>query len=470
MLFDTAQFAVFFVGVLAVTLVLRHRVQNAWLLLASYSFYGAWDPRFLGLIFLSTGIDFVVGRRLARTESPSARRRLLVLSVGSNLGILGFFKYCDFFRDNFVDLVSTFGWTVDAPTLSVVLPVGISFYTLQSMTYTIDIYRGQAQPTDRFVDFALFVSFFPQLVAGPIERSRDLLPQIERPRRPSWDDWCQGAALFGIGLFKKVAIADAVAGYVDHAYGNTANLHAIDAWVAVFAFSLQIYADFSGYSDMARGIARFLGFRLSENFQQPYFSRGIAEFWRRWHITLSRWLRDYVYIPLGGNRRGERRTLIHLMATMLIGGLWHGASWNFVLWGGLHGAYLSIERTWLKRTGHESRPTAPWASVLFVFTLVSLTWIPFRAESFAAVGEMGAGLIGLGAAAAPVATTLTAIHLAVLSLLLFVVIDRPQLRTSDHTAVLNWTLGRRVAFWSCLVLAVLVVQRGEANPFIYFQF
>ena len=319
------------------------------LLGASYVFYGNWDVRFLGLLLLSTLIDFCAGiwiQRGRERENRQLMRRVLVASLGSQLAILGFFKYFNFFVSSADALMASIGFNHSIHTLAIVLPIGISFYTFQTMSYTIDIYRGAFRPTRNFVDFALSVAFFPHLVAGPIQRARSLLVQIERPRVVTEEDWARGLTLFGIGLIRKVVIADPAGALADGYFADPGVYATVPLACGLVLYGIQIYNDFAGYSEMARGSANLLGFELMRNFRHPYFAVNISDFWQRWHISLSTWLRDYLYIPLGGNRKGRLRTYVNLWLTMLIGGLWHGASWNFVFWGALHGTYLAIYHAW----------------------------------------------------------------------------------------------------------------------------
>jgi alginate O-acetyltransferase complex protein AlgI len=387
---------VFALYLLAFSLPRPKRVQNALLLVASYVFYGAWDWRFLGLLMLSTVIDYVSARQIE--DGPrEQRRRWLLVSVISNLGILGFFKYFNFFVDSFAALASAIGWSVSMPVLDIVLPVGISFYTFQTMSYTIDVYQGRLSATRNPLSFALFVVYFPQLVAGPIERATRLLPQLEAERKITWMQLRDGAWLILIGLFKKVVVADNMARIVDPVFGADGPSGGAATWLAVYAFALQIYADFSGYTDIARGVSKLLGIELMLNFRRPYFAGNPQQFWQRWHISLSQWLRDYLYIPLGGNRGGPSKTNRNLMLTMLLGGLWHGASWMFVIWGAIHGGLLIVHRVWQRRIEQSAlaelrRLAAPLLGVLF-FHAVCFAWIFFRARS---MGEVGNVLSGLG--------------------------------------------------------------------------
>ncbi len=356
MLFNSTTFWFFFAIVFSTYAVLSRRWQNGLLLVASYVFYGWWDYRFLVLMLASTVFDYVVGLKLATNSFPTARRRWITASLVGNLGLLGCFKYFNFFLDSTRSVLELMGFHADLWTLSIILPAGISFYTFQSLSYTIDIYRGHIQPARNFWDFALSVSFFPHLVAGPIQRADSLLRQIERPRSMTWDGWCEGSALVLIGLFKKMAIADMLAPLVERTFSRPEQCSSLILLFGVYCFAVQIYADFSGYTDIARGVARFMGFELMINFNQPYFAADITDFWRRWHISLSTWLRDYLYISLGGNRHGTLRTYRNLMLTMVLGGLWHGAAWTFVVWGALHGLYLAAHKFVMQLVGTQPLP------------------------------------------------------------------------------------------------------------------
>ena len=390
MLFNSLVFFVFLGIVLPIFYGIgRSKGRAFWLLFCSYFFYSYWDWRFSGLLMFSTLIDFWVGKRLYKAKGEKYKKRWLLLSLGSNLGVLAFFKYFNFFTDSFQQLFSGLGFQVDFLHLSILLPIGISFYTFQTLSYTIDIYRGRLKPTKSLLEFALFVSFFPQLVAGPIERATHLLPQLKKLGLPNKTQVEKGIVLIVIGLFKKVMIGDTAGRYVDHIFNDLAAYPSIEVLSALLLFAVQIYADFSGYSHIARGVAKLLGIELMKNFEQPYFSQNITEFWRRWHISLSTWLRDYLYISLGGNREGQARTYMNLGITMLLGGLWHGASWNFVIWGGLHGVYLMIHKVLLGNSKLTNQPYHfRWATfpsyllkVLGTFSLVSFTWLFFRAST-----------------------------------------------------------------------------------------
>ena len=387
MLFNSATFAVFFVTVYALYRASGFNRQNWLLLIASYVFYGAWDWRFLSLLIVSTLVDFSVGRALGRSSDRRRRLWLLRASLLSNLVILGFFKYFNFFIDSANELLSMLGLETSPVILNVVLPVGISFYTFQTMSYTIDVYRGKMEPTDNLRDFAVYVAYFPQLVAGPIERASHLLPIISSPRTIRREQSLEGLWLISWGLFKKVVVADNAARVVNEVFSSDTPSSGLLAIVGIWAFALQIYGDFSGYTDIARGVSKLLGIELMLNFDRPYISRSPAEFWRRWHISLSTWLRDYLYIPLGGNRGTARRTYINLMLVMLLGGLWHGAAWTFVAWGAYHGVLLASHRLTLEHR-HKPPATGTIATVwkrFAMFQLVCFGWLLFRASSWTQV-------------------------------------------------------------------------------------
>ena len=379
MLFHTWTFLLFFAVFYLVYLALKGtRWRTPWLLVASYVFYGWWNPLYLLLILWSTSVDYLAVLGMARSRR---RRPWLALSVVNNLGLLGFFKYGRFVVENVNFLLQSTDVPYAVPEPDVLLPVGISFFVFQSMSYTIDFYRGQVEQEPNFLRYATFVSLFPQLVAGPIERARNLLPQLRREPTISREDVADGISLFVVGLFKKVALADYLALYVDPVYAAPADFQAPALLLASFAFAWQIYFDFSGYTDMARGIGRMLGFRLMLNFNNPYLATGLGDFWRRWHISLSTWFRDYVYIPLGGNRRGQFNTYRNMCLTMVISGLWHGAMWTFVIWGALHALGRVVTRA-LENTSFYRNRVPRSAKQMFTFLFVTFAWIFFRAESF----------------------------------------------------------------------------------------
>jgi D-alanyl-lipoteichoic acid acyltransferase DltB (MBOAT superfamily) len=472
MLFNSLAFLVFLPVVLSAASVLPLRWRNRWLLIASYYFYGSWDWRFLGLIFISTLTDFLVGRGIYASPSAGRRKRLLLCSISINLGILGFFKYFNFFVDSAAALLGAIGVQAHLPTLQVILPVGISFYTFQSMSYSIDIYRRHIVPMRNFLDYALYVSYFPQLVAGPIERAQHLAPQILLPTRITAERINVALTLILIGFAKKVLIADAIAPEVNRIFADPAAMSSGLLLKGAYLFAFQIYGDFSGYSDIARGISELFGIRLMLNFNQPYLAASITEFWRRWHISLSTWLRDYVYIPLGGNRHGARQTYRNLILTMLIGGVWHGANWTFVVWGGLHGLLLAAERALgidSAKQPHGRLTGTQWlrrlAGMLLTFHLVVFLWIFFRAPSFAVAFQYMAGLAQL--------TRLTAVGpLPFVVAFAVLLIDIPQNRWGEHAIFLRLPWWLRSPAYAAVFLAVVaqLLYATQETPFIYFQF
>ncbi|MFQ5705460.1 MAG: MBOAT family O-acyltransferase [Gemmatimonadales bacterium] len=472
MLFNSLTFLVFFAIVLGLyRLPLPWRAKKLHLLIASYLFYAAWNPPFVFLIWLSTIVDWYVAKRLPTATSQVQRRALLLTSIGTNLGLLGFFKYGNFLLDNFVSLAATVGINYSPPPFDIILPVGISFYTFQTLSYTIDVYRRQLEPAESFLDFALFVTFFPQLVAGPIVRASHFLPQCLTPRNVSARQLGWGLTLLTIGLFEKVVLADRwMAPVADQVYGRALEAGALTAWLGTLAFSAQIFFDFAGYSTCAIGVGLCMGFEIPDNFRFPYAAIGFSDFWRRWHISLSTWLRDYLYIPLGGNRKGKARTRLNLMGTMLLGGLWHGAAWNFVVWGGLHGLYLSAERVLKKRfgsTGWQTSAGGKLALALLTYVLVCVAWVFFRARefpsAFALVQTMftgGPNEITLGGFATARVVAITVILLGSHWLLKESSLEELAARTPPWARVL--------ALSGILILLVLVP--GDNRAFIYFQF
>ncbi|HUU19853.1 MAG TPA: MBOAT family O-acyltransferase [Sedimentisphaerales bacterium] len=378
MLFHTWPFALFFIIVYPAYLALKNTwLRVPWLLAASYFFYACFNPLYLILISYSTLLDYIVVMKMAK----STRRKMwLSISIVNNLGLLSFFKYGGFVTDNLNLLLSSLGIPYTLPAPGILLPIGISFYIFQSMSYTIDYYRGKIERETSLIRYATFVSLFPRLVAGPIERAKNLLPQLHKTPRVSKQDITDGLSLFVVGFFKKVALADYMALYVDKVYDAPEQFQAPALVLATFLFSWQIYLDFSGYTDMARGVARMMGFRLMLNFNNPYLATGLGDFWSRWHISLSSWFKDYVYIPLGGNRKGKFNTYRNMFLTMVISGLWHGAAWTFVIWGAVHGLGRFCTRE-LERTSFYKERVPKLVKQLLVFIFVSFAWIFFRAET-----------------------------------------------------------------------------------------
>ncbi len=475
MVFNSLTFLVFF----AIVLVLL-RLPFAWntkkfnLLVASYLFYAAWNPPFVILLWASTVVDWYIARGIyaARDSGRAKRRAWLVGSLAVNLGFLGFFKYGEFLMANWQALMASVGVEWQAPGWDIVLPVGISFYTFQTMSYTLDVYLGRSKPLNSFLDFALFVTFFPQLVAGPIVRPNQLVPQFATPKQATRDQMLWGLGLIILGLFEKVVLADGgLANAADRVFAAKGAVGFVDAWLGTLAFSGQIFCDFAGYSTIAIGTALCLGFALPENFRMPYAAIGFSDFWRRWHISLSTWLRDYLYIPLGGNRGTEARTYVNLMLTMLLGGLWHGASWTFVVWGGLHGLYLAVERWLREKSGVAGDPATAWSRIalaLVTYALVNVTWVFFRAEDFPGAARILAGMAGLAEGPAPVLPTIFVAKVVVV--VTAIVATQWFMRNRSLEAVVArapwWLTGLVTA---AMLFAVTITQ-GSGQAFIYFQF
>ena len=485
MLFDTPVYFVFLILVVCLYWRLQRRAQNVFLLVCSYFFYGWWDWRFLFLIGASTLADYFLALRISSESRASRRKLYLIISLLMNFGFLGFFKYFSFFIDSFSRVASLFG-SIDrlGPYLAIILPAGISFYTFQAVAYVVDVYSGKLTPTRNIIDYALFISLFPHLVAGPIQRPCHLLPQVQSSRHFEPQAFFNGIMLIITGLFRKCVIADNCALLANAAYGGQLgepNLAIL--LLGTYAFAWQIYGDFSGYSDIARGSAQLLGFHFMVNFRQPYLAVGLSDFWRRWHISLSTWLRDYLYIPLGGNRKGEGRTYINLFITMLLGGLWHGANWVFVIWGAIHGWGLAAEK-WLglrRSNGDENRIEEPawpcqlklWGRRILVFHCVCLAWIFFRAPSLSEALQMLAGITHLSWS--PV--YLTAFKFLVLFSLPLLLLDLRLEKYAEEypfeklrLPVSRRSFSYRIAAAAVMIIAVMLMSGIESNAFIYFQF
>ncbi|MGJ8662747.1 MAG: MBOAT family O-acyltransferase [Marinicella sp.] len=473
MLFNSLTFIVFFAIVLLLhNLPFSWRTKKTNLLIASYLFYAAWNPPFIVLVWLSTIIDWKVAHKIHESDKKSTRKMLLMISILVNLGILAFFKYGDFLLQNWQALMATVGIDYQVPEWSIILPVGISFYTFQTMAYSLDVYLKRAEPSKSFLDFALFVTFFPQLVAGPIVRPTHLLPQFEKERKASRNMLIWGLGLITLGLFQKVVIADGILATIsDDVYGTKGAVSFIDAWLGTFAFAGQIFSDFAGYSTTAIGVALTLGFSLPSNFNYPYAAIGFSDFWRRWHISLSTWLRDYLYIPLGGNQKGTIRTYINLMLTMLIGGLWHGASWTFVVWGGLHGLYLSTERVLKKTLGDAvwiKRRLIQLMLGLLTYLLVNITWVFFRAQSFPQAFGLVKSMLGFNPEGKPVLATIHIILACIVTLgMLF---THWRMRNTSLEAVVAKTSWPVLGTLWGLMLFLIIITQGSGDAFIYFQF
>jgi D-alanyl-lipoteichoic acid acyltransferase DltB (MBOAT superfamily) len=474
MLFNSLTFVAFFLVVLSAYWSMRDwTARKNLLVVASYIFYGAWNPPFAALLFATTALDFYLGRQMGKVQTAAERKVWLVISVAVNLSMLGFFKYGNFLLENFTWVLARGGIQYQPPHLDIFLPIGISFYTFHSLSYTLDIYRGVMRPTRSLRDFVLAVSFFPQLVAGPIVRAGDFLPQLEHAPQPQKGRFLWGLALMTLGLFEKVVLADTLlAGSADRVFGYAGPLVALDSWIGVMAFAGQIFFDFAGYSTCAIGAALCLGFHLKDNFRFPYAAVGFSDFWRRWHISLSTFLRDYLYIPLGGNRQGAARAMINLVIVMFIGGLWHGAAWTFVVWGLLHGSYLAIER--LIKAVFKEQPK--WAASFAFQLLIGLTtylgvlvaWVYFRAANFEVASRMLAGMFGRHREGDAILSTREILQVAVVTF--FLLLAHWSLREiSVETAVARLPRWLVTTVWFLMACAIILTQ-GNSNAFIYFQF
>lgn len=465
--FVSFNFLGFFLAVLLIYWSLRaHRHRMLWLLLASCVFYMSWNPLLILLILFSASVDYFAALAMERTDSPRTKKWLLIGSISINLGLLAYFKYALFFLGNLTGVINLVGIDFHAPIFEkLALPLGISFYTFETISYVVDVYRGRAKAVRNLLDYSLYIMFFPHLMAGPIVRPHDFLPQLNRTKRFSWNRGYLGLQFVILGLFKKAAIADNLATIIDPVFRSPGDYNSISLWLAVLGYAMQIYGDFSGYSDIAIGLAHMLGFKLPNNFNMPYFAANIAEFWHRWHISLSTWLRDYLYIPLGGSRGGAFATYRNLLLTMLLGGFWHGANWTFVVWGLWHGVWLCLHRalapsSWL----------AYWPRVLGIpltFLTVCVGWVFFRAESLGQAGLIlqGMALPTAGASIEPAAMLMVICFFVILLIghLIGTWGVWPRWERSLPEPVLG------VLFSLALLLALLLHPINNSG-FIYFQF
>ena len=475
MIFTSITFLVFFAVLLILLGLIRGAAGRIWLLLvASYIFYGNWNAYYVILIFLYGLWGWGLGLAMYKTQHPGLRKFYFLLSVALSLGTLAYFKYANFLGENIARLMGIHNWG----PVDIVLPVGISFFTFHTMSYIIDLYRGRIEPCRDPVKFFLFVSFFPQLVAGPILRASSFLPQLDQPVRITWPNFVIGAQLFIGGAIQKTLFADHLSIFVDQVYSSPEIYSPSTLWLTVAAYSMQIFCDFSGYSLMAIGTARILGFELPENFRMPYLAQSVADFWRRWHISLSTWLRDYLYIPLGGNRHGELRTQMNMAITMLLGGLWHGASWNFVLWGALHGLALAVHRSWERWRASRglaaddasaAYKVGSWAlTVLFC----GMAWIPFRSPSFETTKVFLRGLLpGSGSGG-----TFVWHHTPTITILIAAVVWHLTYKFAQTLMAKMPFPPNQVVRWPAMlligyaVLMLFLLVPLNASPFIYFQF
>jgi len=476
MLFNSIEFLLFFPTIFILYWFVFNKnlkYQNSLILASSYVFYGWWDHRFLSLIFLSTIVDYVIGLNISNQSSKKKQKLLLWGSVLFNLSVLGFFKYYNFFVDSWVELFSSLGYEIKSIwTLNIILPVGISFYTFQTMSYTIDVYRKKLEPTKDFISFASFVSFFPQLVAGPIERASNLLPQILKKREFQYDQVIQGLKLILWGMFKKVVIADSLAPIVDDIFSNYQDFGGGTLWLGAIYFSFQIYCDFSGYSDIAIGTSKLLGFELMSNFKFPYFSRNIGEFWRRWHISLSTWFRDYLYIPLGGSQEGKWKSIRNIFIIFLVSGFWHGANWTFIFWGLFHSILFLPTFMFNKNRNYTSSIIAAntllpslkeFINVVTTFLLVTIGWVFFRSES---IGDSFSYLTSM------ISNINIVTHLSPkisFYILVLVLVDWTQRFDERNLFVTFPKLIFKIFVIICVFL-ILINFKKESQQFIYFDF
>ena len=483
MLFNSIDFAIFLPIVFILYWFVTYKnlsLQNFLIVVASYIFYGWWDWRFLSLILFSTLVDYSVGRRLLKEDNQNKRKILLWTSILVNLGFLGFFKYYNFFLDNFITSFSFFGMQIKANSLNIILPVGISFYTFQTLSYTIDVYKRKLEPTKNFIAFAAFVSFFPQLVAGPIERATHLLPQFYKKRVFEFDKSVNGISQILWGLFKKVVIADNCALIVNQVFDNYTDYSGSALLLAAFLFAFQIYGDFSGYSDIAIGTARLFGFKVKRNFAYPYFSRDIAEFWRRWHISLTTWFRDYLYIPLGGSRGGVWMKIRNVFIIFIVSGFWHGANWTFIFWGLFNAIFfipllLANNNRKNLNTVAEGR-TIPnlreVSAILLTFSFTTLGWVFFRAENLSIAFDIFIKIFSESLFSVPYifGIGMEKFIITMFFILVLIIIEWFG-RKNEYAIISNKTQNKAVQWGICYVIALIIFLFGEnQQTFIYFQF
>jgi len=471
MLFNSLSFLAFLVVIVALyySNLLSWNNRKRMLLFGSYVFYALWNPPLILLLWISTLIDWVVAKKLFTEEVQRKRKMWLLLSLFVNLGFLGFFKYGNFLLENFTFLMNSIGIDYHAQPMDIILPMGISFYTFQTMSYTLDVYNRKAKPANTFIDFALYVTFFPQLVAGPIVRAGELIEQFYQEKKATLDQFIWGLFLFTLGLFQKVVLADTLlSDTADTVFGSKDALNFWDAWAGTLAFSGQIFFDFAGYSTCAIGIAMMLGFVLPHNFLYPYGAIGFSDFWRRWHITLSTWLRDYLYIPLGGNKLGMTRMYVALMITMLLGGLWHGAAWTFVVWGALHGFYLVMEKLFRRKVNIKTTKWNALFLAFLTFTLINFTWVFFRAREFSTAKNMIESMLFIHSDGIMILEYFDLLKVFILVGALFLTHFYMRHHTVKMVSenVPNWIFS---TFWAIMIF-LLVIAQGSGEQFIYFQF
>lgn len=477
MVFNSLQFAVFFVIVYSLYLVLNHKWQNRMLLVASCIFYGAWDWRFLLLMFVSITSDYYCAIKIYESNDEKVRKLFLFLNMFISLSILGFFKYFNFFAVNLERLINCFGFHINFNVLNVILPVGISFYTFQAMSYAFDVYRRQLVPTKRFLDYSLFVTFFPQLVAGPIMRAADLLPQVLARRKVTWDKFYQGCYMVFWGLFMKIFVADNLATLiVDPVFTSQPPYNGVKVLLGLYAFVIQVYCDFAGYSVIAMGLGKLMGFDIMVNFNQPLLATNIQDFWRRWHISLSSWLKDYLYIPLGGSRKGNIRTSINLMITMIAVGFWHGAAWHFIAFGVIEGCLLVLYRILKPKIENFIKPRSSfwqnlWLAVriLFMFQITSIAFMFFRAQYMSQILSMFKSLITNFQFTHGIGLKYMSLNILFFSWLV-ILAEIIQYRENDMLAMLKKkAVIKTIFFYTALILMMIFGNLGQSR-FVYFQF
>ncbi|PKP28193.1 MAG: membrane-bound O-acyltransferase family protein [Bacteroidetes bacterium HGW-Bacteroidetes-19] len=474
MVFNSTTFLIFFILFFFIYWGINNRLsiaaRNLFIIISSYIFYGWWDWRFLSLIAFSTIVDFSIGYLLSKNKRDIFRKGLLIISIIVNLGLLAFFKYFNFFIESLNVLLISFSMQVNITTLKIILPVGISFYTFQTLSYTIDVYKKKLEPTTDILSFFAFVSFFPQLVAGPIERASHLLKQFQVRKLFNYDLSIAGLRLVLWGLFKKIVIADNFGILADSIFNQDSSIPGVSVMAGALFFALQIYADFSGYSDIAIGISRMLGFDLMVNFKTPYFATSFGDFWSRWHISLSTWFRDYVYIPLGGNQKGNFKTQINLLTTFLLSGLWHGANVTFLIWGGLHGSALILEKRF-------KRNISKYIYAPVVIFIVILLWIPFRAESFTHLMDLFSSIIHIKQYSFShlfqIITDFSEIRFCILGIvcILFLLFEYNMNRSDFNTWISQKSKTIRIVTYYILIFMIILIGNFSVKPsFIYFQF
>ena len=483
MLFNSLDFAIFLPIVFILYWFVAQKnlkLQNALIVISSYFFYGWWDWRFLSLIIFSTVVDYLVGQKLRTEDQQSKRKVLLWTSIMVNLGFLGFFKYHNFFLENFVDAFSLFGMQINANSLNIILPLGISFYTFQTLSYTIDVYKKNLEPTKDFIAFSAFVCFFPQLVAGPIERATNLLPQFYKKRIFEYHKAVDGMRQILWGLFKKIVIADNCAEYANQIFNNSIDYSGSTLVLGAIFFTFQIYSDFSGYSDIAIGTSRLFGFDLKQNFANPYFSRDIAEFWRRWHISLSTWFRDYLYIPIGGSRGGTWMKVRNTFVIFIVSGFWHGANWTFIIWGALNALYflpLLLTNNNRKNLGYVAEGKLlpsfrEFFAMLNTFTLTVFAWIFFRAEDLEHAISYIQGIFSKTFISVPSFSNGLNSYFIIILIVIFIVIE--WIGRKDKFAIekilQNFNKYLRFFSYSIIIILIFLMYKDETNTFIYFQF